>query len=65
MNKKVWYEVYVSDEAGSRTIAICNTYDEAKKIKDINDLGKTDWKDKLHIDKWRNIENPERIIGIE
>lgn len=65
MDKNVWYEVYVSGKAGSRTLenGICKTYAEAKKVKRL--AGRFLHTDHVHIDKWTNKENPTRLEGLE
>jgi len=65
MENKVWYEVYISDEAGSRTLenGICTSYEEAKKIKAVEEFRLA--KGHIHIDKWTNKENPTRLAGLE
>lgn len=62
MDKKIWYEVYKSDNDGSQTLRICETYDEAKKIKE--ELEGLSY-NRLHIDKWANRDNPTRLAGLE
>jgi hypothetical protein len=59
-----WYEVYISDREGSRTLenGICKTYDEAKKVKA---LAERFAKGHIHIDTWTNKENPTRLAGLE
>jgi hypothetical protein len=63
MPKDIWYEVYVSDSEGSRTLenGICATYEEAKKFKASVALPQ----EHIHIDKWTNKENPTRLNGLE
>jgi len=64
MRKDIWYEVYILDKEGSRTLenGICASYEEARKIKA---LAERFDKDHIHIDKWTNKDNPTRITGIE
>lgn len=59
MNKKQWYEVYLSNEEGTQTIKNCKTYLEAleEKIR-LSDLY---GKNNLHIDKWEDTDNPRQI----
>lgn len=55
---KTWYEVFISDKTGTRTLQICNTINEAK-IARKGFLKKENWNNKkLYIDKWENIDNP-------
>jgi len=65
---KVWYEVFISDNEGTQTIQICDTLKEATEYKKHFEntlLGKEGWEGTLHIDKWKNIENPTKIQEIE
>ena len=65
---KTWYEVFISNEYGSRTLEICDTLKEAKEFKQNfaeNSLGIDNWEGTLHIDKWENIDNPKKIGDTE
>jgi len=66
MNKKIWYEVYISNEQGTRTLETSfDTIDEAKAFKE-NIFRKIDDNERtLHIDKWQDLDNPKRIEVIE
>ncbi len=61
---KVWYEVFISNETGTRTLETSfDTLEEAKifKIKKEKNIDKDST---LHIDKWKNIDNPVCIGSI-
>jgi hypothetical protein len=47
-NKNVWYEVFYSDEVGTKTLEICETLSEAKeRQKFFHEIY-----DRVYIDKW-------------
>ncbi len=62
--EKTWYEVFISNEYGSRTLEICDTLKEARVFKE-DIFRKIDGEGTLHIDKWENIDNPKKIGDIE
>ena len=58
---KIWYEVFISNKQGTRTLDTFDTLKEARVFKQNfteNWLGIDNWKGTLHIDKWQNIDNP-------
>ena len=61
---KQWYEVFISNEEGSRTLEIFDTVEEAKAYKE--DLFKRGGmaiaysRSTLHIDKWEDTDNPTK-----
>jgi len=58
MNNKVWYEVFLSEETGTRTLQIANTIGEAH-VAQKRWQKRKDYKDKIIlIDKWQNTDNP-------
>lgn len=68
MNKKVWYEVFISNEQGTRTLETFDTIPEARDFKknfEENELGLTNWEGKLYIDMWENTDNPKKIKDIK
>lgn len=62
----VWFELYESKtNSGSRTLKICKNVPEAKKLKkDLIRRGLYQ-RDELHIDKWKDIDNPQLIESVE
>lgn len=60
---KTWYEVFITDEKGSRTLEIYDTLKEAKAFKE-NMTKKKTYTRTLHIDKWQDMGNPEIVKRI-
>ena len=59
--KTIWYEVYISDMAGTRTLQLAKTISEAKQARR-NFLRRKGWKRKnIYIDIWENTEMPKHI----
>ena len=61
---KIWYEVFISNSQGTRTLQTFNTLKEAKVFKkdfETNWLGINGWQGKLYIDKWGDIKNPRPL----
>ena len=61
---KIWYEVFISNSQGTRTLQTFNTLKEAKVFKkdfETNWLGINSWQGKLYIDKWGDIKNPRPL----
>ena len=61
MNNRIWYEVFLSDENGTRTLQIASTLGEAH-VAQKNWEKRKDYKDKtILIDKWQNTDSPVYI----
>ena len=60
---KMWYEVFISGQLGTMTVAICKNIKEAKKIRKEHSkiIGSSLTEKDIHIDKWENIDNPKCI----
>ena len=57
-----WYEIYENTTNGTRTVAICDTLEEAIKLKNKYMKENLDVGYELHIDEWKQEEgNPEQI----
>ena len=60
MENEIWYEVYISDEEGTRTLADFNSLEYAKKF--IWEYNLKTGREDLFIDKWAMINNtPTKI----
>jgi hypothetical protein len=56
-----WYEVFKSSKLGTQTMAICKTLKEARRRKRHYERKGYE----VHIDKWRDINEPEIIKKVE
>ena len=63
--EKQWYEVFISNEKGTRTLETFDTVEEARAFKEDLFRKIDDNEGTLHIDKWENIDNPKKIGEIE
>ena len=63
MPKEIWYEVYISDEEGTRTLMDFNSLEYAKKF--IWEYNLSTGKDDLFIDEWEMVNDmPTKIKTI-
>ncbi len=65
---KTWYEVFISNKEGTRTLETFDTVKEAKEWKknfEENWLGIDNWEGTLYIDKWEDTDNPKKIGDIQ
>lgn len=60
---KIWYEIFVSTDKGTETLAICETEKEARNLAGLLNKYKLRGLE-FHVDKWQNIVNPELIESI-